>query len=287
MSTAPNLGPERIEVVLIPLDGSEFSEWALPVGRWLAERLGAGVHLFSAVPSVDDVDERQAVLEKVDLGDLIAGRTVVVNLDPAGAIHEELRRLGNAVACMASHGRTRSAALVGSVAIEVIARGRDPLVVVGPLVEGHPKGQGIVACIDETPGSHEIIAVGLRWSELLHEPLTVIAVAEPVPEPLRSGPVKRLFGPDGDVDAYLASAVRPFRAEGHEIETVAVYDPIGPGDGICSYVEQRQPALVAVNSHARTGIRLLALGSVAARVVRGSIAPVLMAPRPDISRAGE
>ena len=34
--------------ILVPLDGSRFAERALPVAVWLAERLDADIHLFSA-----------------------------------------------------------------------------------------------------------------------------------------------------------------------------------------------------------------------------------------------
>jgi hypothetical protein len=79
-------------------------------------------------------------------------RLVVVDLDPAGAIHEALR-LHLAVACLASHGRGRSAAVIGSVATEVVARGHDPVVVVGPMVEPHRGRHGVVACLDASPAS--------------------------------------------------------------------------------------------------------------------------------------
>jgi hypothetical protein len=67
------------------------------------------------VASVDDVATREAELAAVPVPWARVERSVVVDRDVAGAIHEALRRAGNAVACMASHGRGRSAALVGSV----------------------------------------------------------------------------------------------------------------------------------------------------------------------------
>jgi nucleotide-binding universal stress UspA family protein len=183
---------------------------------------------------------------------------------------------------MASHGRNRSAALLGSVATEVIARGHDPLVVVGPMVEPDVEGKGVVACIDETAASRALLPSAARIADLLGEPLTVITVAEPVPTPLRPGaPPRRRFGPDEDVDRYLEAAVAPLRSEGHAVETRPVYDPVSPAAGVRDYVWQHPASLVAVASHARTGTARLLLGSAAAEIVGSVASPVFVIPRPD------
>src|SRR5579884_803353 len=230
-----------VDTILVPLDGSRFAKRAVPVASELARRLGADLHLLSAVPTEDDRISRTAQLEAVRPRRLTVHRSVVVSRDPAGAIHETLRRLGRAVACMASHGRGGSAALVGSVATDVVARGHDPLVLVGPAGR-HPlrppeqrwgyrdweepfEGHGVIAGVDGTPASAALLPITLRWANLLKEPCTVLTVAEERPEPVRPGPVRRNFGPDGDVDAFLESLVRPLREDGHKVDTLAVYDP--------------------------------------------------------------
>ena len=45
--------PERVDALLVPLDGSDFSRVAVPIAARLAARLGAENHLLSAVESVD------------------------------------------------------------------------------------------------------------------------------------------------------------------------------------------------------------------------------------------
>jgi nucleotide-binding universal stress UspA family protein len=267
--------------ILVPLDGSKFSERALPVAEWLAGRLDADIHLFSAVPTADDLVARDEQLAEYQLPGRCVEREVVIDLDPAGAIHEALRRLGDAVACIASHGRGRSAALIGSVATEVVRRGRDPLVVVGPTIDERFPGSNVLACVDETSGSAAILPIAERWAGRLREPLIVVTVAEPVPPAIAAGPVRRLFGPDGDVDAYLEALVRPIRREGADVKTLALYDPISPAEGMRTYLRDHPAALVVVGSHARTGIARLVFGSTAASVVQGNPSPVLVAPRPD------
>ena len=275
--------PERVEVILVPLDGSEFAERALPVATRLALRLDAEIHLLSVVKEEADSAARKEYLDAFRMACLGVHRSVIVSADPAGAIHEELRRLGpSAVACMASHGRGRSAALVGSVATDVVARGHDPLVLVGPFPDDRHRGHGVLVAVDDTPASAALLPVGLDWSRLLREPLTVTTVAEPVPEPLRpERPFHRRFGPDGDVDEFLDGLVAPLREQGQEVETLALFDPISPAEGLEAHLKEHPASLVVVSSHARTGPTRLVFGSVAAAIVRRSPSPVLVVPRPD------
>ena len=274
--------PDPIHAIVVPLDGSRFAERAVAAASDLALRLGAAVHLLTAVPENAHVVDWQAAVADIAVDLPAVHREIVVDPDPARAVHEALRRLQPAVACMASHGRGRSAALIGSVANEVVARCRDPLILIGQLVDDTFPGWGIVACVDETPPSWAILPVALRWAQLLHEPLTVITVAEPAPES-PGGSVKRAFGPDGDVEAFLEVVVAPLRARGHEVRTVPVYDPVSPAAGICTYAEAHPASLVGLCSRGRTGVARLAFGSVAASVVHRCPSPVLVARRPHTS----
>ena len=274
---------DSVETVLVPLDGSEPSRRALPFAVLLAARLGATVHLLSAVADEDEVAAREAELAAVQVRSGPVRRTVVVDLDPAGAIHQALKQLGSAVVCMAAHGRGRSAGLVGSVATEVVARGHDPLFLVGPLVGDRPLGADVVTCVDETPASAALVPVGMAWARHLCEPLTVLTVAEPVPPPLDDRPARRRFGPDGDIEAFLEAMVAPVRGESGDVplRTTPVYDPLSPADGVRTYLLDHPAFHLVVSSHARTGLSRVVFGSVAAAIVHHSTAPVLLVPRPD------
>ena len=287
-----------VDTILVPLDGSRLAKRALPVAAEFARRLGADLHLLTAVETEDDRIRAAAQLAAVRTRSLgTVQRSVVVSRDPAGAIHETLRRLGRAVACMATHGRGRSAALIGSVATEVVARGHDPLVLVGPASRHwlHPPrqrwgyrnwqepfdGHGVIASVDGTPVSASLVPIALRWADWLKESFAVVTVAEERPEPVRPGPVRRDFGPDGDVDDYLEGLARPFREDGHKVDTLALYDPISPAEGLQRYLWAHPACLVVVASHSRSGITRVVFGSVAAAIVHLGMSPVLVVPRPD------
>jgi nucleotide-binding universal stress UspA family protein len=271
--------PDTVDVLLVPIDGSDFSRVAVPTAARLAARLGAEINLLSAVESVDELERRERELAGVGIPGHRVRRTAVVNRDPAEAIHEALHKLDNAVACMATHGRARSAALLGSVATEVVARGHDPLVLVSPYMDQPRRAAGVVACVDDSPASSSLAAMALAWAAMLGEDCTVLTVAEDAPEPVSGGPIRRGFGPDGDAEGYLASLVEPFREAGQAVQTVVRYDPVSVWGGLYRYLLDNPAALVVTNTRSRTGLRRLVFGSVAATIVRHSASPVLVVPR--------
>jgi nucleotide-binding universal stress UspA family protein len=264
---------DEIEVVLVATDGSFFARRGILAASALVPQFGAGIRLFSAVPKDDDVEEREQLLSTLGFP-----ATVVVDLDPAGALHEEVRRLGKAVACMASHGHGRSAAFVGSVATDIVVRGHDPVILAGPMVEEAPQGRGVVVSVDDDPATAHVLPIARQWARRLHEPLIIVSVAEPAPPSVRGGVVRRAFGPDGDVQAFLDGLVAAANIDDVEIETVPIYDPISPAVGLEAWMRVHPAPLVVTGSHARTGLERLALGSVSAGIVRHCPAPVLVIP---------
>lgn len=278
-SSSERMGPDTVDALLVPLDGSDFSRVAVPTAARLAARLEAEIQLLSAVESADEVGRREQELDRIHIPGHVVSRSVVVDRDPSHAVHEALHKLGNAVACMATHGRTRSAALVGSVATDVVARGHDPLVLVSPYMEQPRRSSGVVACVDDSPASAALVAVAVGWAELLSERCIVLTIAEDAPEPVTGGPIRRRFGPDGDAEAYLAALVEPFITAGHAVEAVVRYEPVNVWGGLYRYLTDHPAALVATNTRSRTGLRRLVFGSVAATIVRHSPSPVLVMPR--------
>ena len=63
-----------------------------------------------------------------------------------------------------------------------------------------------------------------------------------------------------------------------EVGTEVVYDPISPADGVRAYLDRHPAGLVAVTTHARTGLRRVLVGADAANIVHASTAPTLVVP---------
>jgi nucleotide-binding universal stress UspA family protein len=278
---------------VVPLDGTEFARLALVVAQELAERIGAGVHLLSAVERERDVAGRQEELAAIVRSGWTASVSVVVDRDPAGVIHQTVKHLGRAIACLANHGRGRSMTLRASVASEVIARGGDSVMVAGPWV-GRPKGVwwsddpislsqfrggGVVACLNGTVTSGPLVAVALRWALALGEPMIALTVAEQIPPLLEESRIVRAFGPEGNVDAFLEQVLAPAWGTGVKVVGVPVYDPVGPAEGVLSYLEESPPTLVVVGAHHRGRNDEVAIGGIPAAIVRRSPSPVLIVPQ--------
>ena len=268
---------------VVPVDSTPFSTTAIPTASQLAERLDASVYLFSAVDSVDEEPGRVAWLESLEV---VKGRVeydVVVSRDPAGAIHEMLRCLPDSIACMASRARVRTAAMKRSVLTELLVRGHDHVIAVGPRCGDfaewteHQSPRGVVVGVDDNAEATYLLEVAAGWAAQLREPLVVLTVAEPVPPPLVSGPVHRRYGPD-DVDQFLPALLARARFDAVEVEPRVLYSPISPVNGITVWVREHPTMLVVVGTAAPAGLERLAKGSTAAAITRESAAPVLVVP---------
>ena len=131
MSTTQIYRPEtRLPVtsVLVALDGSLFSERAIPPACRLAARLGAPVHLWSAA-AAEEAEGRLAVIRGLaEAAD--ATWEVVVGDSPV----EELSACGDAaghrLVCLVTHGHDRTAALLHSVSSAMVAASDGPVLAV-------------------------------------------------------------------------------------------------------------------------------------------------------------
>ena len=271
----------RVELLLVALDGSNFSERAVDAAVLLARRLDAVVELYSVVSDRTALDEREAHLEILRPREVLSQVRVDVDPDPAGAIDRALRHLDNSVVCLASRGSRLRMLSRGSVTTELLRRRADAAIIVGSAFEQTRTGKGIVVCVDGDPATAALVPIALRWAQMLRERCTVMTVAELLPPPLDVGPVHRAFGPDvDDVDKYLEHLVAPYRMRGEELDTRAIYDPIGPVSGLRDYLFMHPAALVTIGSRLHAALGTAVLGRNAAAIIRQSTAPVLAVPMP-------
>jgi nucleotide-binding universal stress UspA family protein len=88
----------------------------------------------------------------------------------------------------------------------------------------------------------------------------------------------------GHVDA-LEDAVAELGATGVEAQ-YEVLDGVDEADGLIAEAARTDAALLALGTHGRRGVARVALGSVAARVVRHATVPVLVACPTDAAEHG-
>ncbi|MPY93656.1 MAG: hypothetical protein GEV08_11525 [Acidimicrobiia bacterium] len=284
-SPAPGPAGSR-RVVLVPLDGSELAERALPVARWAAAGLGGPLELL--LVAVDDEEAARfagylaTVGAREGLGE--GAVTVVLDRDAAEGIRRTAAGRPGALVCLATHGWGRAAGPLGSVATVVTAGLGQPVLAVGRQARPGPPGAPVLACVDGSIASEAVLAPAAAWAGALGAPLHVLTVYEPIPEPDHRGHYHRSHGPTVDAEAYVAGLAERAAdlvgagAGGLAPAGVAVADPISATDGIRTHLAEHPAQLLVVSTRARTGLSRFVLGSEAARIVGHSPAPVLVVP---------
>jgi nucleotide-binding universal stress UspA family protein len=273
--------------VLVPLDGSEFALQAMPTARVLAERFRAELHTISVARADEDGQRLRALASAalgVDVGDDRAH--VVAGGEPAETIARRADELGSCVVCLSTHGRGRlGGALVGSVARSLLQRSPDPVVALGPSADNPgwtPRPRmwpeplsvpRIVACVDGTHTSEQVLPIARVWARALSMSLTILTVADDVTSAI---PGERRYG-DGDAEHYIEALVEQWSAGG-DVDGEVIRDPIGPASGLRAHLDQRPAGLVALTTHARSGMQRALLGAAAASLVHASVVPCLVAP---------
>jgi nucleotide-binding universal stress UspA family protein len=266
-----SLGPVPVDLrhVVVPLDGSPFAERALPVAAWLSAAVGARVHLVEVIPSSDEEGAENATryLDSTCRHHHGASWEVMRDDHVGDALAAEAARSGGRLACLATHGRGRSAT-VGSVAVSLIERSRDPLLLVGPAARAVTGSDApVTVALDRTRHDDTLVRVALGWAARLARRLEIVTIAE-------EG-VADMTEPDRYVDSVRARTW----GRGVVVVTRVVRDAIDVRDGLIPVLD-RTSALVVLGSHVRPGPGPLAPGSHAASIVRHAAVPALVVPLP-------
>ncbi|HEX6420289.1 MAG TPA: universal stress protein [Acidimicrobiales bacterium] len=270
----------QYRAVLVPLDGSEEAERALAPAAWLAERFGAGLHQVAARIARDErwwyenyADEVRAKLPGSEVH-LTDGRGV------ADAILGTAAGLDPCLVCMATHGRSRSAALLGSTFADVAAKGRAPLVAVGPRASAHTNQAAarLLVCLDGGPLAEQAVPLAASWARALDLRVSLVTVTDPILVSRAEAHADDLYPPDGDPQAYLDAVAARDDLAGLAVDREIMWGLAYPHIGIGEHLERHPAALVVATSHARTGVARAALGSEVAKIVHRSPAPVLVQP---------
>lgn len=275
--------------VVVPLDGTAFSEGALTVARELSGVLDARIDLagFGGGPGDEGALQQRLLDVAADYPE--AHIWTGVGWDVAEALTLVVAGDERALVCMASHARHGVAgAVLGSVAAELLATWAEPVMLVGPSYDPSRRlGSGpVVVAVDGTPGSLPALPLAAAWADRLGVPLEIITVAEPVPEPPTGHHTHRHHGPGDDPEGYVEDLARQWRAPGRVVAAGALYDPVSVAGALTDYLAVRPASLAVLASRPRHGTSRAIFGSTANAVVHDSVVPVLVAPRLGAQEAG-
>lgn len=278
--------------IVVPLDGTPLSERAVRPAVSLAVRLGAEVVLLGARPGPDDTVVDGA--DRADLDDLAAIFTDivrvgvrVVDVAAVDAVVQAVDEGGpGSLVCMATHGRGELGRLaMGSTAESVIQRTNVPVILIGSKCRSWPivgERARVILCSDGSAASEVLVpmATGLLergnstvWAvEVVPPDENVVIPGDPAADhPRENTEVAAALERLGELRERLLSSGIP----SERVEIRAAH-----GEDVARAVEhladQIHASLIAVATHGRTGVRRVALGSVAIGIVREAPCPVLV-----------
>ena len=264
------------QTIIVPLDGSEYSERALPVATSLADRAGADLLLVTAAIG-GPLHIRNYLNEKAE--ELRSGGCRVEVLrtphGPVEALVHAVEETDDPVICMTTHGRGRLRwAAVGSVAEEVLRRVDHPIVLVGRHCrpDSLACSSRLLACVDGV-GTGEALAPTVDdVSARLGLRIEVAIVVHPLD--VASAEHER---------EMLDELSAPFAA----VECATMISNRFVAGAIADHAESMPAAMIAMSAHGRHGFSRVALGSVTMGVVHLASCPVLVvrscAPHTDAS----
>jgi nucleotide-binding universal stress UspA family protein len=276
--------------ILVPLDGSPFSEQALPLAEILGRSSETKVHLGHVYArargdrreeangglELDGKDDYLArLVERLKEGGIQADQWLMEG-KVAEAIEDWAEEMNADLIVMATHGRAGLERFrLGSVAESLVSRGRTPMLLLHP-------GEGTAGRSLEKA----VVALdGSLFAQTILDPLRSVGVAAGI----KSYTLLHVADDKGVGKAgWTPVTTRQSRAEEQldrlraqlegtdahvEVRVVTASDP---SEGILEFAEKEGAGLIAMTTHGMTGLRPTLLGSVAAKVLHSWEGPLLL-----------
>jgi len=293
--------------LLVPLDGSRLAETALPLAASLAETLGASVTLLHVIerappPAVHGDrhlsrrGEAEAYLEDLTRTRFTFTPPAECHVHEGGeadipqSIANHAEELHADVIVMCTHGRRRLRhRLFGSVAQAILGRGHTPVLLVPPPEEGAPEAwtcRRVLVPVDARPEHRGALPVALEFARTCGAALHVLWVV----------PTLGTLGGDqvaaGSLLPGTTLALLELEQEQAERQVAAQVTEAGAGnvpitlevvrgaaaDVILQTATRSDADLLVIGTHGRRGFDAFWAASVAPRVARRMMRPVLMVP---------
>jgi nucleotide-binding universal stress UspA family protein len=298
-----------IRNIVVPLDGSELAQAALPTAVALARASNASLHLirvhlpalYAELPNVGQLDTFLREQEQRFLDETVSQlrRESAVQVDAsledapvASAITHRAAEIKSDLIVMTTHGYTgMSRVWLGSVADGVVRRSETPVLLLRPeggssaTTEPPPLFKNILIPLDGSEQAESILPHAISLGALGGASYTLVRVVKPFRIPIhpysfyaipveddRAAQEEAVKHATGYLDG-IASQVRTL-APGAQVRTeVLLHDH--PAAAIVDKIQGGSADLVALTTTGH-GLARLALGSVADKLLRAVHLPVLL-----------
>jgi nucleotide-binding universal stress UspA family protein len=301
--------------LLVPLDGSRLAEAALPAAAALSETLGAWVTLVHVIEQgapqeihgerhLSDSAEASGYLTEIAARVFPPGLRVEPHVhttevkDVARSIVEHANEFGPDLIVMCTHGRGGLRTwLLGSMAQQVIALGRTPVLLIQPddaAATRTAEFRRLLVPLDGNPDHEQGLAVAAALAEACAADLHLLMVVPTLGTlPGKHGAAARLL--PGATSAWLDMSEEAARAYLHPrlnhllasgLPSTAEVCRGDPAIAITRTARRLQSDLIVMGTHGKRGMDAFWSGSVAAQVASRSRVPMLLVPvrasRPDV-----
>ncbi len=296
--------------LLVPLDGSNLAEAALPYASRLAQDLHAQVtlvhiieenapaeihgerHLRTEDEACQYLDEtkRQYFPEQVEVSCHVhTEKTRRV----ARAIAEHVGELEPDMIVMSTHGKSGLRKLmVGDIAQQIIGRSKVPLFLVHPPEDAQitpqpPRMQRFLVALDGNPEHDQAgLPVAARIAQASGASLllfTVVYTLQTLPPKLSatgkmlpSATAATLDSSEIAMQGYLAEQGQPWQDQGIPVTIEVTRGE--PAQQILSALDRNDCDLSVLATHGKAGMSAFWAGSIAAPVITGSSKPLILVP---------
>lgn len=276
--------------ILVPLDGSSFSETAIPAAIRAAQKLKLPLELVTVVPApvglVTETAEKYLgatarTLEAVP--DLNVSWRLLVGA-PAPVLIEQTVKDAPTMIVMTSHGRGAiSRFILGSVTDQLLRQSRVPLLVVRSH-DGEAKDAGgvirrVLVPIDGSPNAELIMEplLGILGDGPVELQFIHVVALPPIILPFVEGTVPSEAAIEAEITtmtAYLEALANRWRTDRITITTeVAAAEVVATR--LLEAAGLGGADLIAMTTRGKTGVTRAVLGSVADKLIRSASVPVL------------
>lgn len=303
-----------IKSILVPLDGSPFSEQALPWAACLAKVTGAHLELVrvhdpvpawtiaaegavaatTVDPSIRDAEEQYLAnsAARLEEGGFTAITWQLLDGDVVDqvAAHAEDNAFGLVV--LATHGRGALSRLwLGSVSDALVRRLTVPVLLIRPAegtaIPPAEQFRKVFVALDGSTESESAIGPALALADPKRCEVVLLRVVPPIPIAGEAGMGASLAMDESltaslteQAETYLQGVAARVRSPAVKVSTRVVVEP-GVAQAILHEATLADAELVALATHGARGLRRMVLGSVADKVLRGADRPVLLTRVPD------
>jgi len=269
--------------VIVPVDGSDFSWRALGPAAALARQTDAALEVLQVVTLPDDATPAEQIVREqlgetgIDAEMLARVQVVIETMGDNVASTIARRAVDNAgsIVVMSSVGRGRSAALIGSIAEELLGLIYGPIMVVGPDARtDRPDFRGsLVVTVDGSTTSESALPLAAAWGIGLEATPWIALVLDP----------DDVTSSDIDDSSYPNRLAQHLSAESHHPVEFEVLRDKNPAHSVAEFAESNDASLIITSTHGRTGLARIRAGSVAMNIVRRAPCPVVLNRPPDLS----